>query len=296
MNQKNDFRSGFVAVVGKPNVGKSTLVNALLREKLSITTPKPQTTRQQIKGIYSDAKRQIIFLDTPGFLKPRYELQEMMLEFIQRSLQGADLILFVTDISDFPTDYDRELLALISRLRIPRIAILNKLDLVSQNIIKEKKEILKKFDFERIETISALQLIDRLELIDIITGYLPFNPPYYDPEEISDMPVRFFVQEIIREQIFLLYQKEIPYSASVVVERFIETDNRIDIDVNIWLERKSQKIIFIGRKGKMIKKVRENSEKEIYDLLGKRAVLHLWVKLKPHWRKKKNALKEFGYK
>jgi len=293
---EKNFRSGFVSIVGKPNVGKSTLINKFLKEKLSIITPKPQTTRQQIKGIFNDEDKQIIFLDTPGYLKPRYELQEKMLEYIKRALSDSDLIIFMTDAKNYPSDYDEQLLAMLQKIRIPKIAILNKIDLVTQELIDNKHEILKKQNFDETIPISLKNTADIEPLLDLITGYLPFNPPFYGQDELTDLSEKFFVQEIIREQIFLNYQQEIPYASTVVVEQFKELPNRIEISANIWLERKSQKPILIGKNGTNIKALRIASEKEIYKILGKRIKLDLWIKIKPNWRKKKNALKEFGYR
>jgi GTPase len=289
------YRSGFVSVIGKPNVGKSTLVNKLLQEKISIVTPKPQTTRHSIKGIFTDDEKQIIFLDTPGFLKPRYELQQKMLEYIKLSLKDSDCILFVADLSSFPTDYDKELLAFIKPLPVPKIAILNKMDLVEQEQTIALMETFQSYGFDEILPLSALFLVQPEEILHKIAHFLPFNPPFYSEDEISDLPMRFFVQEIIREQIFLQYREEIPYSSAVMVEVYHELPNKIEIAANIWVERKSQKIIVIGDKGDKIKQLRLASEKEIYSVLGKRIKLDLWVKIKPHWRNKKNSLKEFGY-
>jgi GTP-binding protein Era len=289
------FRSGFVSIIGKPNVGKSTLMNKLLKEKVSIVTPKPQTTRHQIKGIYNDSEKQIVFLDTPGFLKPRYELQEKMLEYIKISLKDSDCLLFIADVTTFPSEYDRELLTFIQPLKLPKIAIVNKIDLVEQEIAVSLIEQLKKYGFDDVIPISALLMENGNEVINRITRFLPFNPPYFNVDEISDMPMRFFVQETIREQIFLMYQQEIPYSSTVMVELYNELDNKIEIAANIWLERASQKPILLGEKGEKIKNLRQVSEREIYRFIGKRIKLDLWVKIKPNWRKKKNSLKEFGY-
>ncbi len=289
------FKAGFVAIVGKPNVGKSTLMNLLLGEKISIISPKPQTTRQQIKGIFNDDKRQIVFLDTPGFLKARYELHNKMLEYLRNSIKDADVLLFITDAHQFPTEYDEQLLAFIDKSSKPKIALLNKIDLVDAEVCAEKISLLKQKKFERVISRSLTKQPNLSELIDMISDLLPFNPPYYDADEISDLPMRFFVQEIIREQIFHNFRDEIPYAASVTVEDYHELENKIDISANIWLERKSQKPILIGKNSEMIKQIRVAAEREIYSILKKRVKLHLWIKIKPNWRKKKNALKEFGY-
>lgn len=293
MDQK--FRAGFVSIVGKPNVGKSTLMNKLLGEKLSIISPKPQTTRQQVKGILTDESRQIVFLDTPGFLKARYELHRKMQEYLQKSLKDSDLIIFITDTHKFPTDYDNQLCEMLNKIKIPKIAILNKIDLVEEDVTKEKIKQLSQLDFEKVIPLSALNQDKFDDLLTLITGYLPFNPPFYSLDDVSDLPMRFFVQEIIREQIFLKYRDEIPYASTVVVERYKDFPNKVDISANIWLERKSQKPILLGKNGEKIKAVRIASEKEIHKILSKRTKVELWIKIKPNWRKKKNALKEFGY-
>lgn len=290
-----NFKCGFVAIVGKPNVGKSTLINKLVGEKLSTITPKPQTTRQQIKGILTDAQKQIIFLDTPGYVKPRYELHQRMLSYIKDALEAADLICFITDVKSFPTDYDKEIISNLNRIKIPKIALLNKIDLVKKDLVEDKIKLLQSHDFKQIFPLSALRQTQFEDLITAITSHLPASPPHYDPEQLSDMPERFFIQEIIMEQIFLNFRDEIPYSAAVLVERFEEKENRIDIYANIWLERKSQKPILLGKGGSQIKQIRMQSESEIYKILKKRIHLDLWVKIKPRWRHKKNALKEFGY-
>ncbi len=289
------FKSGFVTIVGKPNVGKSTLMNRLIGEKLSIVSPKPQTTRHQIKGILNGQDRQIIFLDTPGFLEPRYELQNKMMDYISISLKDADLILFITDANHFPTDYDLKMLKLLKNIKIPQIALLNKIDLASPETVYNLVSDLKKETFDEVVALSLLNEPDISSILTPITRFLPFNPPYYDPEELSDLPMRFFAQEIIREQIFLNFRDEIPYSSTVMIEKYVDLPNKVEIAANIWLERRSQKIILIGKNGEQIKALRLAAEKEIYKITGKRAKLELWIKIKPDWRKKKNALKEFGY-
>ena len=291
-----NYKSGFVAVIGKPNVGKSTFMNRMLGEKLSIVSPKPQTTRHQIKGILSGENHQIVFLDTPGFLEPRYELQQKMLEYIKISLKDADLLVFITDAHRFPTDYDLQMLELISKTPVPAIAILNKIDLVEPEVAEKRLQLLKKESFQEIHSVSLLHDTETTSLVQNILKYIPYNPPYYDPDELSDLPTRFFVQEIIREKIFIAFRDEIPYSSTVVVEMYNDFPNKVDIAANIWLERKTQKIILIGKSGEKIKAIRIAAEKEIHKMVGKRVKLQLWVKVKSDWRKKKNALKEFGYK
>jgi len=292
---EKNFKSGFVSIVGKPNVGKSTFLNKVLGEKISIISPKPQTTRQQVKGILTDDEKQIVFLDTPGFVVARYELHEKMLEYIKNSLTDSDVIVFITDAKKFPTDYDNQMCDWLQKFSTPKIAILNKIDLVTHEVVTDKLHKLSQYNFDTIIPISVLESENLDEIIAPITKYLPYSPPYYHPDEISDLPMRFFAQEIIREQIFLNFREEIPYASTVVVEIYKDLPNKAMIAANIWLESKSQKPILIGKNGMMIKKIRIAAEKEIHKIIKKRVKLDLWIKIKPNWRKKKNALKEFGY-
>ena len=291
----DNYRCGFAVIIGKPNVGKSTLMNRLIGEKLSIVSPRPQTTRNTVKGIYSDELSQIVFLDTPGFLEPRYELHQQMISKITNSLNDADIILYITD-NNYPTDYDKKVTTLIlKRVKIPKIALLNKRDLFPPERLSEVESEIRSTGFDVVLSISATQDTDFTGLLETLRNYLPYSPPFYDPENLSDLPTRFFAQEIIREQIFLQFKDEIPYSSTVTIEQYHDFPNKVEIAANVWLERRSQKIIFIGDKGSKIKSVRLAAEKELYKFTGKRVKLELWVKLKANWRKSRNALKEFGY-
>ncbi len=250
-------------------------MNKLLGEKLSIITPKPQTTRQQIKGILTDEDKQIVFLDTPGFLKARYELHNKMLQYLRNSLKDSDVIIFITDAHKYPTDYDQELCKLIKKITVPKIAILNKIDLVDDKTKGNKLKQLETQNFDQIFPFSILKETDFNELMDSITKYLPFSPPFYNADEISDLPMRFFAQEIIRETIFLNFKDEIPYASTVVIEQYKEYSNKIEISANISLERKSQKPILLGKKAEKTKAIRLASEKEIHKIVGKRVKLDL---------------------
>lgn len=289
------YKCGFVAIIGKPNVGKSTLMNYLIGTKLSIISSKPQTTRQSLKGFYSDEHKQIIFVDTPGFLKPRYELHNRMLDIIKNSLKDSDLIVFITDANHFPTDYDKELLSNIKPLRTPKIALLNKIDLVSEEVVDEKLEQLRTI-FDRAEGISALKGEKTDQLLDIFAEMLPYSPPLYDPEDLSDLPVRFFAQEIIREKIFLNYGDEIPYSTAALIESFEESEEKVNISATIWIERSSQKPIVIGKGGASIKKVRLDAQRELRNFVGKAVTIELFVKIKKNWRKNNSSLNELGFR
>lgn len=290
-----DYRAGFVIIAGRPNVGKSTLMNRLVGQKLSIISPKPQTTRQSIKGILSDEQRQIVFLDTPGFLQPRYELQQRMLRTIRDAFRSADVVVFLTDVTSYPTDYDKAMCAELAHVSAPRLAVLNKIDLAGTGQVEAAAADLREHGFEEVHAISALRDEGFASLLEAITARLPFSPPLYDPDDLSDAPVRFFAQEIIREQIYLQYQQEIPYSSAVTVEAFEELPNKNVVHANIWLEQESQKPILLGAGGQAVKKLRQAAERELYRFTGKRCRLHLWVKVKKNWRKKKGALSEFGY-
>ncbi|MDD3049610.1 MAG: GTPase Era [Candidatus Cloacimonetes bacterium] len=293
----SEFRCGFVSIVGKSNVGKSTISNKLIGEKLSIISPKPQTTRVNIKGILNDSNKQIIFLDTPGFVKARYELHNKMNEYIKNAFTDSDVIMFITDANAYPTEYDTEVIRTLSRIKdIPKIALMNKIDLITEEVLERKLENLRKQDFEIVIPLSAIQKDDFSDIIEVVTSFLPFNPPFYDTEQLSDLPMRFFVKETILEQIFLNYEDEIPYSSAVVVEKYEELPNKILIQANIWVERDTQKAIIIGNNGEKIKKIRKAAESQCYKLTGSRTQIELWVKVKSDWRKKKNAIKEFGYR
>jgi GTP-binding protein Era len=289
------YKCGFVAIIGKPNVGKSTLMNHLIGTKLSIISSKPQTTRQSLKGFYSDEKKQIIFVDTPGFLKPRYELHNRMLDIIKNSLKDSDLIVFITDANHFPTDYDKELLKELKSIRAPKIALLNKIDLVTEDVTQEKLDLLRE-SFDRAEGISALKGEKTDELLDIFAEMLPFSPPLYDPENLSDLPMRFFAQEIIREKIFLNYTDEIPYSSAILIDSYQEEEEKVNIAATIWIERSSQKPIVIGKGGASIKKVRLDAQRELKKFVGKPVSIELFVKIKKNWRKNNSSLNELGFR
>ncbi|MFO8145617.1 MAG: GTPase Era [Candidatus Syntrophosphaera sp.] len=291
---KPDFRSGFVTILGKPNTGKSTLINRILGEKISITSPKPQTTRYAIKGILNSEDHQVIFIDTPGFLKPRYELQERMQRIWADSFRDVDLIIFMSDIINFPTDYDLEVLELLKGVKTQQIAVFNKIDLKGD---LPRQALLARLPDSIWEThfISARTGENVPELVSALLRLIPYHEPYYDPDQLSDLPMRFFAQEVIREGIFHLFEQEIPYATAVLVENYTEEEDKTVIDAVIWLERQSQKPIVIGKKGANLAKIRKYAEKQLSDWLGLPVQVHLWVKINPKWRKKSTALKELGF-
>lgn len=292
---KKSYKAGFVTIIGKPNVGKSSLMNALLRQKLSIITPKPQTTRQNILGILSTDDYQLVFIDTPGFLKPRYLLQEKMQKQITDSFKDADIVIFLTDITTFPTDYDRQVSKLIRSLPIPCFAVINKIDLANGQMIENAKQTISELGFSKVYFISAKELLGLPELESTLVDMLPEHPPYFPTDDMSTQPVRFFVQEIIREKIFLLLKEELPYSSAVLIDQFKQEREKVVVHATIYVESPSQKKIIIGSSGNMIRKVRELAEKDLTDFLQKKVQLHLWVKVRKNWRKKEHILKEFGY-
>ncbi len=288
------FRSGWVAIIGRPNTGKSTLLNRILGEKLSITSPKPQTTRYAIKGILNQEDAQIIFIDTPGFLKPRYEMQSRMLDIVHDSFKDVDLLLFITDITDFPTEYDSEVLQLLQKSGAHQIAVFNKIDLkrdVDRNaLIQALPAKIEEAHFVSCNTGENIDL-----LMQSILQHMPFHDPYYEEDQLSDLPLRFFASEVIREGIFHLYQKEIPYSAAVIIEGFHEHPNQVVVEAQIWLERQSQKLILIGKKGEGLKKIREYAQEQLRVFLDMPVRVQLWVKVVPNWRKKRSNLREIGF-
>lgn len=287
-------KAGFVSIIGKPNVGKSTLMNALVGEKLSIITPKAQTTRHRILGIVNEDDYQIVFSDTPGIIKPLYGLQDSMMSAVNGALVDADLIFFVTDINEKHDEND--VLEKINNTNIPLVVLLNKIDKASQEQVDEKIAFWQKeLNPKHIFAISALEGYNVDGLLPLILDNLPEHPPYYDKDELTDRSQRFFVSEIIREKIFNNYQKEIPYSTEVVVTSFKEDDEIIRINAEIIVERDSQKNILIGKGGSMLKKVGMEARKDIEKFVEKKVFLQTFVKVLADWRSKKNYLKNFGY-
>lgn len=289
-------KSGFVNIVGNPNVGKSTLMNALVGEKLSIITSKAQTTRHRILGIVNGEDFQIIYSDTPGVLKPNYRLQETMLKFSRSALTDADVLLYVTDVTD---NYEKNIdfVEKVNQNPAPTILVINKIDLINQEKLEELvakwKSVLPKAE---IYPISATEKFNIEPLLNRIKELLPESPPFFEKDQLTDKPARFFVTEIIREKILLYYEKEIPYSVEVEVEEFKEEEKLIRINAVIYVERDSQKGIIIGKGGKSIKKVGTEARKEIEGFFEKKVYLELFVKVEKDWRNKEMKLKNFGYK
>ena len=288
-------KAGFVNIVGNPNVGKSTLMNLLVGERISIATFKAQTTRHRIMGILNTPEMQICFSDTPGVLKPNYRLQEQMLQFSMSALQDADVLLYVTDMVETP-DKNQEFLDRVSRMSVPVIVLINKIDLSNPEALQAKVDewhgVLPKAE---IMPVSALHRFGVEQLLKRIGELLPESPAYFDKDQWTDKPARFFVTEIIREKILLYYDKEIPYSVEVAVEQFKETERSIHINAVIYVERDSQKGIIIGHQGVAIKRVSSEARKSLEKFFGKSIYLETFVKVDKDWRQSSRAMKQFGY-
>ena len=293
--ERNMHKAGFVNIVGNPNVGKSTLMNQLVGEKISIATFKAQTTRHRIMGIVNTPEAQIVFSDTPGVLKPNYKLQESMLAFSESALQDADVLLYVTDVVENP-EKNQDFLDKVARMTVPVLLLINKIDQSDQ---KELGDIVEKWHSllpnAEILPISAKNKFGTDILLKRILELLPDSPPYFDKDQLTDKPARFFVSEIIREKILLYYDKEIPYSVEVSVERFKEDDKHIHINAVIYVERDSQKGIIIGHQGVALKKVSTESRKALEKFFGKPIYLEVFVKVDKDWRSSERELNHFGY-
>jgi len=288
-------KAGFVNIIGNPNVGKSTIMNSMVGERLSIITSKMQTTRHRIKGIVNGDDFQIVYSDTPGILKPKYKLQETMMKFVETALADADVILYVTDVKESP-EKNLDYISKIQSSGIPVIVLINKIDLSNQ------EEVIRLFEYwsgvfpgASVFPVSATEKFNLEPVFDAILHLLPENPPYFSKEELTDRSERFFMQEIIREKILLHYQKEIPYSSEVEVEAFREENGLIRIRGVIYVERESQKGIIIGKGGIALKRVGTEARQEAEEFFGKKIFLELYVKVAREWRDKENALRKFGY-
>lgn len=287
-------KAGFVSIIGKPNAGKSTLMNILVGEKMSIVTSKAQTTRHQIIGIVNTEEYQIVFTDTPGVIKPAYSLQESMMNFVQGSLIDADVILLVTDINE---RYDEsDVIAKLQKTDSPVAVLVNKIDKSTEEDVKAKLAYWQEtLNPTAVFAVSALHGHNTQAVMQFILDNLPVHPPYYDKDVLTDKNQRFFVSEIIREKIFKLYDKEIPYSTEVIVQSFKEEPGLTRISAEVIVERDSQKNIIIGKAGSMIKKVGTYAREDIEAFLDTKVFLELFVKVIPDWRSRKNYLKSFGY-
>lgn len=288
-------KAGFVNIVGNPNVGKSTLMNTLVGERISIITAKAQTTRHRIMGIVNGEDFQIVYSDTPGVLAPNYKLQESMLNFSNSALLDADILLYVTDTIE-KMDKNESFLQKVQQVTIPVLVIINKIDLSDQAKLEQQViELGQLLPNAEIIPLSALRKFNVDYLLRRISEMLPESPPYFDKDALTDKPARFFITEIIREKILRFYQKEIPYSTEVVVEKYEDTPNLVRINAVIYVERDTQKGIVIGHGGQALKKVATEARKDIESFLGKKVYMEMFVKVEKDWRNRDTKLKAFGY-
>lgn len=290
------FKSGFVNIIGNPNVGKSTLMNALVGERLAIITAKAQTTRHRIMGIVGGDNFQIVYSDTPGILRPSYKLQESMMGFVRGALKDADVILYVTDTVEKGDEASEEIVEKIKLSAIPTIVVINKIDISNQAQLESLVELWhNRLPEARIIPVSALEGFNVSGVFDNIMELLPEGAPYYEEGTLTDRPMRFFASEIIREKVFLNYDKEIPYSVEIVIEEYREEPTIDRISAVIYVARDSQKGIIIGRKGEMLKKVGTSARIELEKFIGKKVFLQLHVKVDEGWRNSNRSLRRYGY-
>lgn len=295
MENTEGHRSGYVAILGKPNAGKSTLMNRLLGNKISITTHKPQTTRHQILGIHSEEDMQIIFLDTPGIINPNYELQKAMMKTVDRARRDADIILLIVDVMDH--QIPQRIYKMFKEMKNKEIfLVINKIDKVSdQEAEVIAKQIQEEFEFDDTLFVSALNGTGLQNLMDTIKTNIKPGPPFYPKDMISEHPIRFFVAEMVREQLFLLYHQEIPYSATIDIVQYDERDDLDYISADIIVNRESQKGILIGKGGKAIKKLGKRAREVIEDFVDKKIYLDLHVKVREKWREDPSRVRHYGY-
>lgn len=288
------MKSGFVSIFGKPNAGKSTLLNALMGEKLAIVSPKVQTTRHRIKGILTEKDYQIILSDTPGIIEPKYKLHEKMMQAVRSSLEDADLALLLLDIRDNREENDQLFTAL--KLKAPAIVVLNKIDGMPDLAVAEAKTFFESKPYCRgVIAISALKKTNLDTLLKTVLDHLPEGQPFFEGDDLTDLPTKFFVGELIREKVFLLYGDEIPYQTTVLVQEFSEKSTLTKIRADIIVQRESQKGIILGEGGKMIRQLGSEARKDIEAFIDRKVFLELFVKVRPKWRDTENFLKEYGY-
>ena len=292
------FKSGFVAIVGRPNVGKSTFMNYVLGQKIAIMSDKAQTTRNKIQGVYTKDNAQIVFLDTPGIHKPKHELGEFMVKSAYSALKEVDAVLFMVNVSEKRGPGDDFIIEKLKGIKTPIFLVLNKIDLVTPEVLLERVESYKDaLDFAGVFPISVLQGNNVNELMEALIEALPEGPQYYPADQITDHPEYFVVSELIREKILQLTQEEIPHSVAVTVDKMQKDEfDKVHVYANIIVERKSQKGIIIGKGGRLLKEIGTRARRDIHQLLGNKVYLELWVKVEKDWRKRKSNLQEYGYK
>ncbi|UTH01490.1 GTPase Era [Macrococcoides canis] len=294
----NEFKSGFVAIIGRPNVGKSTFMNKVLGQKVAIMSDKAQTTRNKVQGVLTTEQSQIIFIDTPGIHKPKHMLGDYMMKVAKNTLREVDAIMFMVNVEESIGRGDEFIIELLKNNRTPIFLVLNKIDKIHPDeLIKEIEKYKGLLPFAEIVPISALQGNNVDHLVQVIEGYMPEGPMYYPKDQISDHPEEFIVAELIREKALHLTSQEIPHAIGVQVEKMVkETEERVHIEATIYIERESQKGIVIGKQGSMLKKIGQLARKDIEMLLGSKVYLELWVKVQKDWRNKPNFIRQIGYR
>lgn len=294
--KKEQFKSGFAALIGRPNVGKSTLMNHLIGQKIAITSKKPQTTRNRIQTVYTSEEGQIVFVDTPGIHKAKNRLGDYMVNVAQRSLKEVDVVLFLVEPTDYIGAGEQQILSQLRKINTPVILVINKIDTVKKEELFGFIDVYRKeMDFAEIVPVSALKNDNTDELIRCIMKYLPYGPAFYDEDTVTDQPQRQIVAELIREKALRSLSEEIPHGIAVTIERMKWRGQIVDIDATIICERESHKGIIIGKQGAMLKKIGMNARKDVEDLLESKVNLQLWVKVKKDWRDSEFLLKNFGY-
>ncbi len=296
-SKEHPMKSGFVGIIGRPNVGKSTLLNAVIGEKIAITTPKPQTTRNTIRGIYHQPALQMVFIDTPGIHKPKNKLGTIMMEQVQRTFEEVDAIVFLVDNVLSKSPGDRYVLEILREVKTPKILVINKIDTMDPDLFRDTFEEYEETGvFEKIMGISALTGKNTSVLLETLAKYMPEGPAYFPEDMITDHPERFLASEIIREKALLYLEEEIPHGIYVEIESFQEKENLVHIGAVIYCEKKSHKGMIIGKEGKKLKGIGKQSRMELERLLGTKVFLELWVKVRENWRDSNYSLSDFGYR
>ncbi|PWU68488.1 MULTISPECIES: GTPase Era [Gracilibacillus] len=296
---ENTFKSGFVAIIGRPNVGKSTFMNRVIGQKIAIMSDKAQTTRNKIQGVYTDKEKQIVFIDTPGIHKPKHKLGDFMVKIAENTLNEVDAIMFMINADEGYGRGDQYIIDRLATNKTPVFLVINKIDLIHPDELLPLIELYKdKYPFQEIIPISALEGNNVSHLMDIFTEYLPEGPQFYPEDQVTDHPERFIIGELIREKVLHLTREEIPHSVAVVIDQIENRgdDQKLLIQASIIVERKSQKGIIIGKQGKMLKEIGKRARQDIERLLGSKVYLELWVKIQENWRNKPHQLHEFGFK
>ena len=294
--ENNSFKSGFAALIGRPNVGKSTLMNCLIGQKIAITSNKPQTTRNRIQTVYTDAESQIVFVDTPGIHKAKNKLGDYMTSVAEKSIGDVDVVLFLVEPTDYIGAGEHHIIEKLKKTKAPVFLIVNKIDTVKRDdLLRIITNYTKEFDFTEVIPVSALKADNTGELIKCIKKYLPYGEPFYDEDTVTDQPIKQIVAELIREKALKCLDEEIPHGIAVTIERMDFKPNIVDIDATIICEKDSHKGIIIGKQGQMLKKIGSAARYEIEDLIENQANLQLWVKVKSNWRDSDMLIKNYGY-